>query len=145
MFEKGRVEPSESRFTYIGAMNWTYFNNNPDFVPIFEPNITASGIPEDDILLLCGESSACTYDYVVTGDQYFAANTLNQEDSLLRAMNASTPGMQSFALYCAVALLSIINLKCRPTKPSDKKYKYFVEPVIVMTCFPITGFSLAFN
>ena len=92
MSEKGRVQTSESRFTYIGAMNWTYFND-PDFVPIFEPNITASGIPEEDISLLCGESNSCVYDYVVTGDQYFAANTLNQEDSLLRTMNASAPGM----------------------------------------------------
>ena len=85
------VEASESRFTYIGAMNWTYFNN-PGFRPEFEPNISA--IP-DDVLILCGDSSSCLYDYFVTGDEYFAANTLNQEDRLLQTKNASAPGRET--------------------------------------------------
>ena len=86
------ITESESRFTYIGALNTTYFND-PSFAPIFEPNITASDITEEEVLAVCGDlSSPCSYDYIVTEDQYFAANTLNQEDSLESARKASEPG-----------------------------------------------------
>ena len=74
-------------------MNWTYFNH-ASFVPIFEPNITASSITEEEVVAVCEDvTSPCSYDYIVTEDQYFAANTRNQEDSLLSTRAASAIGM----------------------------------------------------
>ncbi len=87
----GRVAASESRFTYFGAQNWTYFNDL-NYVPTFEPNVTESGVTEEEVDALCGTSAACRFDYILTEDQFFAADTLGQEQSLRAAADGSASG-----------------------------------------------------
>ena len=98
----GRVAEEDSRFTYIAAQNWAFFNDL-DYEPVYEPNVTDtdSGITDDDVTAVCGENSdACAFDYIVTEDAAFAASTLEQEDVLIASAAAAAPGKTRVHTVC---------------------------------------------
>jgi hypothetical protein len=70
------ISPEESLFEYDeGESYFTYCM--PDFIPTFEvPNIEE--LPED-VVLTCGSSTACLFDYVATGSITLANQTRNNE------------------------------------------------------------------
>lgn len=76
-----QIDESQSFFQYFGSKNYSFYNDHPNFRPVFNFD------PEEaspEARSVCADDWACLYDYESTGDPKIANNTreFNEVDQI---------------------------------------------------------------
>ncbi|XP_077984689.1 sushi, von Willebrand factor type A, EGF and pentraxin domain-containing protein 1-like [Glandiceps talaboti] len=119
-----RISVDDSLFRYKDGESYEKYND-VNYEPVFIIPVASTSQEVSD---LCGDSSQCVFDYVVTGDRLAAASTLNAIDAYVTSLQATdivvtcdyvTTPQYSYKIGLSYVAGSIMTFECIPGYTMD--------------------------